>query len=151
MLKRVSVILIIGIFIFGMNISFAMMCGSEGEHSSQKYSEQAHTEHEHGVTETSKEPVSAEAINVGNKICPVSGEKIEEKTKTTYEYEGKIYNFCCASCIDKFKKDSGKYIKKVEQELQAESQEQADQKEYEMGMTQGSETKPQGIHQGHHH
>ncbi len=54
--------------------------------------------------------------DVGNKICPVSGEKINEKTKATYEYKGKIYNFCCAMCIDQFKKDPEKYIKKVEAE-----------------------------------
>lgn len=55
--------------------------------------------------------------DVGNKICPVTGEKINEKTKATYEYEGKIYNFCCAMCIDTFKKDPQKYIKKVEEEI----------------------------------
>lgn len=60
---------------------------------------------------------AAKAQDVGNKICPVSGEKIDEKTKATYEYEGKIYNFCCPMCIEEFKKDPGKYIKKVEEEL----------------------------------
>lgn len=64
---------------------------------------------------------SQEAVNVGNKICPVSGEKINDKTKATYEYEGKIYNFCCTMCIDEFKKDPQKYIKKVEEELQVGS------------------------------
>lgn len=58
-------------------------------------------------------------VDQGNKICPVSGEKIEEKNKATYVYEGKIYNFCCAGCIDEFKKDPQKYIKKVEDELKA--------------------------------
>jgi YHS domain-containing protein len=57
---------------------------------------------------------------VGNQICPVTGLKIDEKTKATYEYQGKIYNFCCAMCIDPFKADSDKYIKKVEQELKGE-------------------------------
>jgi len=66
--------------------------------------------------------------DVGNKICPVTGEKIDEKTKATYEYEGKIYNFCCAMCIDTFKKDPQKYIKKVEEELQAASKEKSSQK-----------------------
>jgi YHS domain-containing protein len=61
------------------------------------------------------------AVNIGNKICPVTGEKIDEKTKATYEYKGKIYNFCCAMCIDEFKKDPEKYIKKVEEELQAQN------------------------------
>jgi len=54
--------------------------------------------------------------NVDNKICPVTGEKIDEKIKATYEYEGRIYNFCCVMCIDEFKKDPQKYIKKVEEE-----------------------------------
>ena len=58
-----------------------------------------------------------EAVNVGNKICPVSGEKIDEKMKATYEYEGKIYNFCCPMCVEEFKKDPQKYINKVQEEL----------------------------------
>ncbi len=83
---------------------------------------QAHTEHEPGITETSKATVSEEAVNVGNKICPVSGENIKEKTKATYEYESKTYNFCCAGCVDDFKKDPQKYIKKIEEEkLQGKS------------------------------
>lgn len=65
--------------------------------------------------------------DVGNKICPVTGEKIDEKTKATYEYKGKIYNFCCTMCIDEFKKDPEKYIKKVEEELQAKAEKRAGQ------------------------
>jgi len=40
------------------------------------------------------QPSSKDIVDVGNKICPVSGEKIDEKMKATYEYEGKVYNFC---------------------------------------------------------
>jgi len=58
--------------------------------------------------------------NVGNKICPVSGERVDSMTPVTYEYEGKIYNFCCPMCIDQFKKDPQKYIEKVQEELRAE-------------------------------
>lgn len=54
-----------------------------------------------------------EAVNVGNTVCPVSGDKIDEKVKATYTYEGKTYNFCCAMCIDSFKKDPQEYIKKI--------------------------------------
>ncbi len=107
---------------------------------------QARTEHEHGVTETSKAAVSGEAVNVGNKICPVSGENIKEKTKATYEYQGKIYNFCCPMCIDEFKKNPEKYIKKIEQESQAESKGQAAHEGHEMGSMQESETMHQGMH-----
>ncbi len=64
-------------------------------------------------------------IDVGNKICPVTGEKIDEKTKATYEYEGKIYNFCCPMCIDAFKNDPQKYIKNIEEELRAKAGKQA--------------------------
>jgi len=68
------------------------------------------------------------SVDAGNKICPVLGEKIDEKTKATYEYKGKIYNFCCAMCIDEFKKDPDKYIKKVEEEVPSASREKSGQK-----------------------
>ena len=66
--------------------------------------------------------VTVQKVEVGNKICPVLGGKIDEKTKATYEYQGKIYNFCCAMCIDEFKRDPEKYIKKVEDELKGASE-----------------------------
>ncbi|TRZ49884.1 YHS domain-containing protein [bacterium] len=62
---------------------------------------------------------------MGNNICPVTGEEIDEKTKATYEYEGKVYNFCCPVCIDEFKKDPDKYIKKVEEELKGAPEEKS--------------------------
>lgn len=71
--------------------------------------------------QTPEEPSQSAAVEVGNKICPVSGEKIDEKMKATYEYNGKIYNFCCPMCIEEFKKDPEKYIKKIEEEKQVES------------------------------
>jgi len=80
--------------------------------------------HDHGMMQKGdmqneqKDPVDA-----GNKICPVSGEEIgDSMMKATYEYEGRIYNFCCTGCIDEFKKDPEKYIKKVDEELKKESE-----------------------------
>lgn len=70
--------------------------------------------HKHKTANTTMQVLPVESINVGNKICPVLDEKIDEKTKAIYEYKGKIYNFCCAGCIDEFKKDPEKYIKKIE-------------------------------------
>ena len=53
---------------------------------------------------------------VGNKICPVSGDKIDPNgPRYTYKYKGKTYNFCSPDCVDDFKKDPGKYIKKMKQ------------------------------------
>lgn len=56
------------------------------------------------------------AENAGDKICPVSGEKIEENTKLQYEYKGKTYDFCCPGCLEEFKKNPEKYIRKMEKE-----------------------------------
>ena len=54
-----------------------------------------------------------DAVDAKNTVCPVSGDKIDDNTKATYEYEGKIYNFCCSACIEAFKKDPQKYINKL--------------------------------------
>ena len=89
-----------------------------------------------------------QAVDVGNKICPVTGEKINDKLKVTYEYEGKIYNFCCAGCPDEFKKDPQKYIKKVEAELQVQNQEMTKQEE---AATQESKMAPMEMQGSHHH
>ena len=62
----------------------------------------------------------AAAEDVGNKFCPVSGEKIVESMKATYEHDGKIYNFCCPMCIDDFKRNPEKYAAKAEQEVSGE-------------------------------
>jgi len=60
------------------------------------------------------------AVEVGNKICPVSGERAGEMGDIVkVEYEGKIYNLCCAGCTKEFKKDPQKYIDKVNEEMKA--------------------------------
>ena len=60
----------------------------------------------------------ASAVEVGNKICPVSGEKVDDHGKPyKIEYMGKIYNLCCSMCEKDFKKDSAKYISKIEEEM----------------------------------
>lgn len=77
----------------------------------------AQHDHPQDQVKTEGAGASIEAVNVGNKICPVSGEKINEQFKAVYEYQGKVYNFCCAGCIGKFKEDPEKYIKIVDEEL----------------------------------
>jgi len=59
----------------------------------------------HGHSEDEKA-----AVKVGNEICPVSGENVEATGGgIEHIYDGKIYNLCCAGCVDIFKKDPEKY------------------------------------------
>lgn len=77
---------------------------------------QAHGEHQHGIEEEEEVEATEEKdlVEVGNKICPVSGEEIKKEEAFKYEYEGKIYNLCCKMCLKDFKKDPEKYIEKLE-------------------------------------
>jgi len=59
---------------------------------------------------------------VVNATCPVLGNKISSDTPYSAEYQGKKIGFCCAACIDTFNADPETYMKKVEKELQAESE-----------------------------
>ena len=84
---------------------------------------------------------SSKAVEVGNKICPVSGDKIpvpgEKGTMghepVKYEYNGKIYNLCCKMCIKDFKKNPKKYSKIAEDEVAKEKM--MKQKEDQKGKT----------------
>ncbi|MDO8489261.1 MAG: YHS domain-containing protein [Candidatus Omnitrophota bacterium] len=103
MYKRILLFLITVVFIFGISkLSLAMTCDDHAQLQ---------------VAQIKDSGNKSESVNVGNKICPVSGEKVGEGMEpATYEYQGKIYNFCCSACIPEFKKDPEKYIKKVNEE-----------------------------------
>lgn len=108
MVKKIS--LFLAIFILGISqLSFAMSCGS-----------QEHKGYQQLAQSSAGDTAKTEAVNVGNKICPVMGGEIDPKI--TYEHKGKIYNFCCPECIDEFKKNPEKYIKKVEGEFRNRAQ-----------------------------
>lgn len=150
MFKKTLMVIISASLIFGISkLSFAMMCGGHSQHQQRAQAESGepgHTEHQ-AVIETAPK----EAVNVGNKICPVSGEKIGEGMEpATYEYEGKIYNFCCAMCVDEFKKDPEKYIKKIKEELQTESKEKAAEEKMRLEHETAS-AGDEAVHRGHHH
>lgn len=132
-MRIATYLIVLSFLIFGVNGTSWASCGKM--HLAQ-------TTHQH-----TEEIAEEKPVEVGNKICPVSGEKIEEKTKITYEYEGKIYNFCCVMCIEEFKKDPQKYIEKVEEELQAQTQEEVSE---EKEMMPGPKM-PESMHEGHHH
>jgi len=48
-----------------------------------------------------------------NRICPVDGGKVSKDATYTAVHKGKKIGFCCAGCVDAFKKNPGKYIHKV--------------------------------------
>lgn len=68
--------------------------------------------------------------------CPVSGEKLEEKTVFT-DFEGRRVYFCCANCKGKFAKDPQKYLKNLDKPAAAPTDEKKDEKHDE--------------HEGHNH
>ena len=53
---------------------------------------------------------------VGNTICPVTGEKVGQNGEkiVKQEYKGKVYNLCCSMCVKDFAKDPEKYAKIAE-------------------------------------
>ena len=60
----------------------------------------------------------APLVLVGNKVCPVSGTAIpvEMMGQETVDYNGKVYNLCCAGCKGLFLADPDKYAKIAERE-----------------------------------
>lgn len=94
--------------IFGI-VAVSFILGSTG----MALAEMSGMDHQQ-MTSTTPPAVIKKAENVGNVICPVTGDRITEKYKTTVEYKGKTYNLCCSDCAGKFKKEPAKYIKKVE-------------------------------------
>lgn len=91
--------------------------------------------------EVSSDTKSVKAVQVGNKFCPVTGDKIpapgekgtmgDEPVK--YEHNGKIYNLCCKMCVRDFKKNPEKYSKIAEDEVAKEKM--MEQKEDSKGAT----------------
>lgn len=58
--------------------------------------------------------------NVGNKMCPVSGNPVDDGSMgeaVKYVYNGKIYNLCCQMCVKDFKKNPEKYSAVAEKEV----------------------------------
>ncbi len=87
---------------------------------------------EDAVTDEKVDEPTSEAVEVGNKLCPVSGEPVEEMgVPFKLEHNGKIYNLCCPMCVKEFKADPEKYRKIAEDEAKAGQEEGV---ESQMGM-----------------
>ena len=99
--------------------------GAMMEHDGSTMNESTNTANEtHVTTEEGVKTLLWELPNVGNKICPVSGDKIPPSGEkgdmgevVQYEYNGKIYNLCCKMCVKDFKKNPEKYSKIAEDEV----------------------------------
>jgi len=64
---------------------------------------------------SSAEQKKSAAIDVGNKICPVTGDKVNGRD--FYEYKGKRYGLCCPMCPAIFASDPEKYSAIADKEL----------------------------------
>jgi YHS domain-containing protein len=66
------------------------------------------------LDEEAKAVLDAAKAKVEQTVCPImDGNKINKNIFT--EYKGQKVYFCCAMCIDKFKKEPEKYLTKLPQ------------------------------------
>ena len=68
------------------------------------------------ATEEVAEVGEEEIIDVGNTICPVDGEAVDENV--SYVYEGKRYYFCSPECLELFMEDPEMYIEEMGEETE---------------------------------
>jgi YHS domain-containing protein len=50
-----------------------------------------------------------------NKVCPVKGGEVDSDSPT-FEYQGKVYGFCCPGCESKFEKDPETFLKNLNED-----------------------------------
>jgi YHS domain-containing protein len=70
-----------------------------------------HMDH-HDHADAASATIPAGAIDLGNTVCPVTGDKVGD-SKVIAVYEGKVYHFCCSDCPKDFNKDPAKFAKLV--------------------------------------
>ncbi len=65
------------------------------------------------TAKTTQGMVSGETVEVGNKLCPVSGQPVSGRDFAVYQ--GKRYGLCCPMCEKSFLSDPQKYISRMDQ------------------------------------
>jgi YHS domain-containing protein len=137
--------------IMSQGMLFAQEGHEHGDHKDSMMMDHDAMMGDQGMMDQQMGEETTKAVEVGNKICPVSGDKIPASGETgamgevvKYEYKGKIYNLCCEMCIKDFKKDPEKYSQMAEQEA-------AQNKEGEAGHSEGSEGDHEHQASEHHH
>ena len=78
----------------------------------KKESQTSRPAEEKPTTAPAQEQPVTTAAGVAQTVCPLMGGKINKNIFT--DYQGKRVYFCCADCVDTFKKDPAKYIKQME-------------------------------------
>lgn len=117
-MKRKIIVGLIGLMFVATSV-FAMDGHDHDEHKGSMMEEKGSMKGHHEESEQ-----ESEVIEVGNKICPVSGEKVASMGGDfKYEYKGKIYNLCCKMCLKDFKKNPEKYSKIADQSVAKEQEE----------------------------
>jgi len=101
-----------------MSLMISTCAFALSDHSSHEQKSSVMGQEQKGsMMEHMKEKAPA-VVEAGNKICPVTGEKVGEMGPAVrYEYQGRIYNLCCAGCVKTFKNDPEKYVKIVEEQM----------------------------------
>jgi len=52
---------------------------------------------------------------IWNKVCPVEG-KLVNSDSSTFEFNGKVFGFCCEGCDSKFQKDPETFLKNLNED-----------------------------------
>ena len=63
---------------------------------------------------SAKQEASA-VVDVGNKICPLTGENVDGKS--FYVYKGRRYGLCCQQCADNFAQNPESFSAIAEKEV----------------------------------
>ena len=93
--------------------------------------------------------VSVDIVNIGNAICPATGEFIADVgdgNGVQIEHAGKIYNVCCSFCAKDFKKGPEKFVMIIENNL-AEGKDPG--RDYDRDHDEEISEKNEGSHRGH--
>ena len=99
-------------------------------------------EHEHAASAVPSETAPPEAppqtAEIAQKLCPVMGNPIDKDIYV--DHNGRRVYFCCEMCVEQFKKEPEKYLKKLGEQLQAKPSD-----------PEGSTHKETDTHEGHEH
>ena len=119
--KVLALSLTVGLIVVPAYVRAADMGVPVKEQAAAAVSEQAAAPvQEQAATAVKEAAAVAVPVEVGNKVCPVSGEVVGKMgAPFKKEYMGKIYNLCCPMCVKDFDKDPAKYTKIAEDEVKS--------------------------------